>query len=153
MYYILQKFQFFSQIDYGYFQNPTKFLELPLSNDDRLLLKDYLTVSQQINYKLQTELSGGKLIPIKIYSNVKFPNEGYTAIGFKDIYDFLIYKNHYLKINNFNVKICKIFNWKIFDKRIVDSSKIIDTFDDVYNLWYQSFDIASDQSCQNMALL
>ena len=153
MYYVLQKFQFFSQINYSYFQNPTKFLELPLSNDERLILKDYLTISQQINYKLQTELGDKKLIPTKIYSDIKFPNEGYTATGFKDIYDFLVYKDHYLKINNFNVRICKMFNWKIFDKRVVDSLKIITTFNDVYDLWNQSFDIASDQSCQKIALL
>jgi hypothetical protein len=77
MFYFIRRFQFSPKIDASYFKNPTKFLELALSDNDQDLLHNYLTLSQRIRYKILLKTDLGRKLLNKILKkplNFYLPN-------------------------------------------------------------------------------
>ena len=154
MNYFIRKFKFNPNINGVYFQNPTKFLELDLTEQEKNTLKDYLTVSQLINHKMLTNIKTGDFYPTKLLGSTDNPLEGYVVVGFADMYDYIVNNDMHQELLALIEQVCRIFNWEYYGQHIVDIDEI-SSFEQAQKLWLQGFvfDSASDQSCQKMACL
>jgi hypothetical protein len=152
MHYFIRKFTLDQDVDGKYFQNPTKFLELNLTDQEKTTLREYLTVSQAVNHRMLTNIKTGDFYPTRLYSSTENPLVGYAVFGFNDIYDYPINNNTDGLLLQMINRVCNIFNWQSNGQRVADCAEI-SSFEQAEQSWRQgfTFDSASDQSCQNIA--
>jgi hypothetical protein len=156
MFYFIRRIKFSHKVNSSYFSNPTKFLELSLTDSDQDLLHNYLTISQQIRYKILTNFSENDVFPMTFFVENDQSLEGFVCVGSSDIYEFLekiIYTKEYQELSDQLLICSSIMNWKVDSLRIRDCVDTSLDFAKVKSLWLNGQEIASDQSCQKIACL
>ena len=156
MFYFIRRIKFSHKVNSSYFSNPTKFLELSLTDSDQDLLHNYLTISQQIRYKILTNFSENDVFPMTFFVENDQSLEGFVCVGSSDIYEFLekiIYTKEYQELSDQLLICSSIMNWKVDSLRIRDCVDTSLDFAKVKSLWINGQEIASDQSCQKIACL
>ena len=156
MFYFIRRIKFSHKVNSSYFSNPTKFLELSLTDSDQDLLHNYLTISQQIRYKILTNFSENDVFPMTFFVENDQSLEGFVCVGSSDIYEFLekiIYTKEYQELSDQLLICSSIMNWKVDSLRIHDCVDTSLDFAKVKSLWLNGQTIASDQSCQKIACL
>jgi hypothetical protein len=156
MFYFIRRLQFCSEINASYFKNPTKFLELELSNSDQEILHNYLTLSQRIRYKILTSFNETEIFPISFLCENDQSVEGFVCVGVEDVYEFMIkiLSDKEYQLLDKQLFLCsKIMNFQASRLHLIDSTCTDLNFSKVKKMWVDSQDIASDQSCQKIACL
>jgi hypothetical protein len=156
MFYFIRRIKFSHKVNSSYFSNPTKFLELSLTDSDQDLLHNYLTISQQIRYKILTNFSENDVFPMTFFVENDQSLEGFVCVGSSDIYEFLekiIYTKEYRELSDQLLICSNIMDWKVDSLRVHDCVDTSLDFAKVKSLWLNGQEIASDQSCQKIACL
>ncbi len=144
MFYFIRKIVFNGDIGIEYIKNPTKILELGLTRVEQKHLQDYLTVSQQIRYKMLTEFDENTVIPAKFFSNNVNLKQSFSCFGFNNIYDYLerIYYSDLNSCLEKNLKIsAEILNWTVSDLKVLESVPIELDYSSVELLWLNSYPV------------
>jgi hypothetical protein len=156
MFYFIRRIRFSQKVNSSYFSNPTKFLELSLTDSDQDLLHNYLTISQQIRYKILTNFSENDVFPMTFFVENDQSLEGFVCVGSGDIYEFLekiICTKEYRELSSQLLTCSNIMDWKVGSLRVCDCIDTSLDFNKVKSLWLDGQEIASDQSCQKIACL
>jgi hypothetical protein len=156
MFYFIRRIKFSPKVNSSYFSNPTKFLELALTDSEQSLLHNYLTISQQIRYRILTNFSENDVFPMTFFVENDQSLEGFVCVGSSDIYEFLekiICTNEYRELSDQLVTCSNIMDWKVDSLRVCDYADTDLDFVKVKRLWQDGQEIASDQSCQKIACL
>jgi hypothetical protein len=156
MFYFIRRIKFSHKVNSSYFSNPTKFLELLLTDSEQDLLHNYLTISQQIRYKILTNFSENDVFPMTFFVENDQSLEGFVCVGSSDIYEFLekiIYTKEYRELSDQLLICSNIMDWKVDSLRVRDCVDTSLDFAKVKSLWLNGQEIASDQSCQKIACL
>jgi hypothetical protein len=156
MFYFIRRLQFSPEIDASYFKNPTKFLELNLSDNDQEVLHNYLTLSQRIRYKILTSFNDTEIFPITFFCENENSLEGFVCVGVRDVYDYMIkiLSDKEYQLLDKQLFLCsKIMNFRASRLHLIESIDTDLNFSKVKKMWTTGQDIASDQSCQKIACL
>lgn len=156
MFYFIRRLQFSSNINSSYFKNPTKFLELELSDNDQEVLHNYLTLSQHIRYKILTNFDETEVFPITFFCENDRSLEGFVCVGVKDVYDYMIkiLSDKEYRLLDTQLLLCsKIMHFQTSRLHLIDRDYTELNFIKVKKMWIDGQDIASDQSCQKIACL
>ncbi len=144
MFYFIRKIVFNGSVGVEYIKNPTKTLELDLTKDQQKQLQDYLTVSQQLRYKMLTGFEGKTIIPPRFFSNNDNLSHSFACFGFENIYDYLegIYHSDLNRQLDRTIKLsCSILNWTISELRVVESNLQELDYKLIESLWLSSYPI------------
>lgn len=156
MFYFIRRLQFSPNIDASYFKNPTKFLELELSDSDQEILHNYLTLSQRIRYKILTSFNDNEVFPITFFCQSDRSLEGFVCVGVKDVYEYMtkILSDKEYRQLDLQLLLCsKIMDFQTSRLHLIESAHTELNFTRVKKMWIEGQDIASDQSCQKIACL
>ena len=154
MFYFIRRINFSPRVDSSYFSNPTKFLELSLTDNEQDILRNYLTVSQQVRYRILTNFDENDVYPMTFFVENDQSLEGFVCVGSTDIYEFLekvIFSNEYRAMSAQLLTCTNIMDWTTDQLRVCDSTDTELDFAKVKRMWLNGQEIASDQSCQKIA--